>query len=294
MRTRILTKLLAACLVWTGISACGDQAERITVGSTNFSEQLILAHIYADVLEHQGYQVQRRMNLGSREIVYPALLAGEIDLLPEYSGALLAYVTRGEHEATSPDAVIDGLRDNLPDELLLLDAAPAENKDALVVRSDTAEEYGLIRISDLAPVASTLTIGGPPEMRQRRNGLPGLQDVYGLSFHRFRALDAGGPVTIAALTNGDIDVARMFTTQGVIAARGWVILDDDKQLTPAQNVVPLLRRDAASDGISEVLNAVSSQLTTEILQQLNEAVSIERKDPAAVARQWLAESGLLD
>jgi osmoprotectant transport system substrate-binding protein len=293
MLQRLLIATLMIATAWLAAPGAA-QAERITVGSTNFSEQLILAHIYAQVLEHHGFDVRRRLNLGSREIVYPALLAGEIDLLPEYSGALLAHVTRGEHPATAPDDVIDALREALPEELTLLTAAPAENKDALVVTAETAERYGLSRISDLADVADSMIIGGPPEMRQRRNGLPGLREVYGLNFQRFRALDAGGPVTTAALTNGDIDVARMFTTQGVIVARGWVILEDDRGLTPAQNIVPLIRRAAAKDRVAAALDPISMVLTTETLQRLNETVSIERQDPAAVARQWLSESGLLD
>lgn len=269
-------------------------AEEVVVGSTNFPEQLILANMYADVLSEHGVDVERRLNLGSREVVFPAIESGEIDVLPEYSGALLYHVAEDDDSATGEDAVLEALAEALPSELEVLEAASAQNKDTLVVRPETAEEHDLETFSDLAPVAGDMVVGGPSEMETRDVGLPGLEEVYDIEFATFRALDAGGPVTTGALENGDIDVARMFTTQGVIADKGWVALEDDKGLNPAQNLVPLVRSEAVSETVREALNAVSAELTTADLQSLNAEVSVDEREPEDVAREWLREQDLID
>lgn len=289
-------KILQSLVLGLGMLAVipGYAAERVVVGSTNFAEQLILANIYAEVLADRGIEVEKRLNLGSRELVYPALLAGEIDILPEYTGALLAHLSEGgEIPARGEQEVIRRLGEALPDELVMLEAASAQDKDTLVVRPETAEKYGLSTFSDLAPVAGELVIGGPPELKTRRVGLPGMKDIYGIEFKAFRPLDAGGPVTVGALENGSIDVALMFTTQGIIEARGWVVLADDKGLHPAQNLVPVVRREVLSDTIRETLNAVSARLTTEGLQRLNRQVGVDKRDPEDVATEWVEAQGLV-
>ncbi len=266
----------------------------VTVGSTNFGEQLILAHAYAMVLEDRGVEVNKRLNLGSREVVYPSLVAGEIDVLPEYTGALLAHISDSEEiPARAPAEVAEAVRARLPDGLVLLEPSEAQNKDTLVVRPETAEQHGLETFSDLAPVAGELVVGGPPEMKTRRVGLSGLKDIYGIEFKAFRSLDAGGPVTIGALSNGAIDVARMFTTQGVIDERGWVVLEDDKGLNPAQNLVPLARREVVDDRVRDALNAISEALSTGTLQRLNRQISVDKRDPADVAADWVREVDLV-
>lgn len=276
-------------------AASTASAERVVVGSTNFAEQLILANIYAEVLEDRGMEVEKRLNLGSREVVYPALEAGEIDILPEYTGALLAHLSEGgEIPARKPDEVAEKLRDALPDSIKMLEPSDAQNKDTLVVRAETAEEHDLETFSDLADVAGDMIVGGPPEMEKRRVGLDGLKDMYGIEFAEFRSLDAGGPVTTGALKNGDIDVARMFTTQGVIDQRGWVVLEDDKELSPAQNLVPVARAEVLNDTIREALNEISASLTVEDLQQLNREVGVEEREPEDVAREWVRDRGLVE
>ena len=267
-----------------------DQAT-VTVGSTNFPEQLILANIYADVLRNDGVNVNTRLNLGSREVVFPALTNGEIDVLPEYSGALMTYLDQDEAhaDARSNEEVMAALRSVLPDGIEALDASPAEDRDALVVTRETADKYHLETFSDLAPVSGELTMGGPPETRTRDVGLPGLKRVYNIEFANFRSLDAGGPLTRGALANGDIDVARMFSSQGAIAENDWVALKDDKDLEPAQNIVPVARSEALNDEIRQSLNRVSEVLTTEDLQDMNHRVEIDKADPAQVASQWVDE-----
>ncbi|ART64772.1 ABC transporter substrate-binding protein [Kushneria marisflavi] len=267
-----------------------DQAT-VTIGSTNFPEQLILANIYADVLKNDGVNVNTRLNLGSREVVFPALTNGEIDLLPEYSGALMTYLDQDEAhaDARSNDDVMAALRSILPDGIEALEASPAEDRDALVVTRETADQYNLKTFSDLAPVSGELTLGGPPETRTRDVGIPGLKRVYNIEFANFRSLDAGGPLTRGALANGDIDVARMFSSQGAIAENDWVALKDDKNLEPAQNIVAVGRSEALNDEIRASLNRVSETLTTEDLQAMNHRVEIDKADPAQVASQWVDE-----
>ena len=285
----------AALAAGTLVGAAGAKADdTLIVGSTNFPEQLILANMYEDILEARGIvEVETRLNLGSREIVFPALRNSEIEALPEYTGALLAYLTGGETSARTPDDVLAQLRDELPEGIVALEPSPAQDKDALVVRPETAERYNLTMVSDLADVAGDLIVGGPPEMKTREAGLPGLKDVYGIEFQEFRSLDAGGPLTKNALKNGDIDVARLFTTQGAIDENGWVVLEDDKNLIPAQNLIPVIREGSATPEIRAALNELSAALSTEALTKLNAKVGVEKMDPEAVAEEWLKAQGLI-
>lgn len=273
-------------------TAQADDSQPVVVASTNFTEQLILANIYADVLEARGVSVKKRLNLGSREVVFPALQSGEIDVLPEYSGALLGFLTNGQSKAHKQEDVLAELRNKLPKALVALEASSAQDKDGLVVTSATAEKYQLQTISDLQPVADQLTLGGPPETKTRYVGVPGLKEVYDVQFQNFRSLDAGGPLTQSALQSGAIDVARMFTTQGVISDRGWVLLEDDKNLVPAQNILPVARKAALTPKIRKALNAISKALTTQGLQRMNQRVSVEHADPETVASAWVKQHDL--
>ena len=145
----------------------------------------------------------------------------------------------------------------------VLEPSDAQDKNGLVVRPETAEELSLSTVSDLADVAGDLTLGGPPECPERPLCIPGYEDTYGVTFGDFRALDAGGPVTVEALSSEEIDVALLFTTDGVIAANEWVLLEDDQGLQPAENLVPVINTDSNNDAATEALDAVSAVLTTE-------------------------------
>jgi osmoprotectant transport system substrate-binding protein len=273
-----LALLLAACGGGGNDALEGGSSQNggstVTVGSTNFSEQLILAEMYAAVLEKAGVKVDTRLNLGAREVVFPALEKGDIDLLPEVNSAL------------APLLDAKGL--------VALDQSPAEDKDGWAVTKETADKYGLAKVSDLKGKAGQLVVGGPPELKTRPAGLPGLKKVYGIEdFKQFKPLDAGGPLTTSALNKGDIDVGRVFTTQGAIADNGWVLLEEDKPLEPAQNIVPIGRKDAMTDQVKQALNAISSKITTEELTKLNKQVDIDKADPEKVANDWLTQQGLL-
>jgi osmoprotectant transport system substrate-binding protein len=304
-RIRLGGVAVAACLALL-LAACGggedaleggtqpNEQSTVTVGSTNFSEQLLLAQMYAAVLEKAGVKVETRLNLGTREVVFPALEKGEIDLLPEYNGSVLAFLDK-EATQTTAEEVNTALTPLLEAKnLVALEQSPAEDKDGLAVTKETADRLGLAKVSDLKGKAGQLVIGGPPELETRPAGIPGLKKVYGIEdFKEFKALDAGGPLTSSALTKGDIDVGRVFTTQGIIADEGWVLLEEDKPLQPAQNVVPIGRKDAMTDQVTQALNALSAKITTEELTKLNKQIDVDKQDPEKVASEWLTQQGLL-
>ena len=302
LRSRVVGAILLAFALIAG--ACGDDdgsggdtkdGPTITVGSTNFGEQLILGEIYAQVLEANGYPTARMFNLGTRPIVNPALKSGDIDLLAEYTGTLLTF--EGGTSTTDSDETYAALQAAIEDDgLVALAYAPAQDKNGIVVTAETAAELGLTKVSDLAAHNGTLVFGGPPECPDREFCLIGLQGVYGLDFARFVPLDVGGPLTVAALEGGEIDVALLLTSDGVIAAKGFVLLEDDMNLQPAENIVPVLHGDivdAYGDALVDLLDSVSAAITTAELSELNKRYGIDAVDPDVLASEWLTENGFL-
>jgi osmoprotectant transport system substrate-binding protein len=274
----------------TGASSSGGQ-ESVTVGSANFQESVVLADIYAEALKAKGVNVTEKLNIGSREVYIPALKDGSIDLLPEYSGVLLQYFDKTA-TATSADDVYAALQKAVPSGLTVLDKSAAEDKDSIAVSKDVAAKYNLKSIADLAPVASKLTFGGPPEFKTRPDGLPGLTKNYGVTFGTYKTLDAGGSLTVQALKNGQVDAADLFTTDPSITANGFVVLDDPKYNFAAQNVLPLINQAKATPLVTATLNAVSSKLDTPTLIDLLTKVISQKQDPDVVAKAWVQAQGL--
>ncbi|HEX5429132.1 MAG TPA: ABC transporter substrate-binding protein [Pedococcus sp.] len=266
-------------------------ASSITVGSADFPESQLLAEIYAGALQAKGVTVNKKLNIGAREAYIPALQDGSIDLIPEYTGVLTQYFNK-DAKATDSDGVYAELKAALPDKLEVLDKSAAEDKDAVVMTKKKADELGVKSIADLQGKAKDLVLGGPPEWKTRPTGVPGLKKVYGLEFKSFRALDAGGPLTVAALKNGQIQAGNLFTTDPNIAKNDFVVLDDPKHLFAAQNVVPLITKSKDDDTVSKALNAVSAKLDTETLAALLTEVVVDKKDASAVAKEFLTKNGL--
>jgi osmoprotectant transport system substrate-binding protein len=266
-------------------------SDTIVVGSADFSESTLIAEIYAGALEAKGVKVKKTLNIGSREAYIPALQDGSIDLIPEYTGVLMQYFDENA-TATESEAVYEALQAALPDDLTVLDKSAAEDKDSVTVTRETADKYSLTSIADLKDVAGDLTLGGPPEWKTRPTGVPGLEKLYGVKFGSFKALDAGGPLTIQALKNGQVDAADVFTTDPNIPANDFVPLEDPESLFAAQNVVPLIAESKVTDTVTEALNAVSAALDTETLTALLAEVVNDKKDAADVAAEFLAEQGL--
>lgn len=271
-------------------AAGGSSGDKIIVGSADFPESQLIGKIYAEALRANGVTVEEKMSLGSREVTIPALKDGSINLMPEYSGALLQYFTP-DTKATSKEEVNKELEGVIPAGLKLLDMAEAENKDVLTVKPETAQKYNLTKISDLVPVAGELVLGGPPEWKTRVNGVAGLKSVYGLEFKSFSALDAGGPLTLNALLNNQIQAADLFSTDPAIAANNLVRLEDDKSLFLAENIVPLINEKAATDVVTKTLNDVSAKLKTDELVAMNGRVA-KFEDIGVIANEWLTEQGL--
>jgi osmoprotectant transport system substrate-binding protein len=265
----------------------------VRVGSANFTENRLLAEIYATGLEIRGVTVERRFGIGSRETYFPALERGEIDLVPEYTGNALQFLDP-QATATASDQVDQQLAAKLPPQLTLLQPSAAEDKDAVVVTRAFATQNNLRSIEDITRLCPTIAFGGPPEFQQRPYGVPGLQRNYGCTFREFRALDAAGPLTVAALRDGTVQAADLFTTDASIPQNDFVVLADPRSNFAAQNVVPLINRSKTGDPrVTEVLNRISSQLDTAVLTDLNRRLAgPDRPDPATVARDWLASAGI--
>ena len=266
----------------------------VTVGSANFAESELLAEIYSQALEAKGVTVKRSFNIGARELYLKALQDGSIDLLPEYNGALLAALSKGgaPEGVSKPEDVLAALKKVLPAGTEVLEQSAAEDKDTLTVSAETAAKHNLKTIEDLKPVAGQLTIGAGPEWAERYQGLKGLEQLYGIKFKEFKPLDAGGPLTVNALKDGDIDVANIFSTDSSIATNKFVVLEDPKNLYLAENILPLIRSSANNPTVSGALNAVSAKLTTENLTSYLAQVQVDKKDTATVAKAFLSENGL--
>ena len=277
-------------------SAVGDDA--ITVASFNFAESVILAEIYAQALEGGGFKIDRQLDLGTRELVEPALQRGLVEFVPEYSGSALTFVTKGEAVATADEQtthrnLVAALEER---GIIALAPAPAQNKNGVVATAETAMQFGLTTISDLVPAASQLVLGGPPECPERPLCLLGLESTYGLKFRDFIPLDSGGPFTVQALAQGQVEVGLLFTTDGAIDANGFVLLEDDRLLQPAENVTPVVHKkvvDRFGDEFVRLVDAVSAELTTDDLRELNARVSIEGERARDVAAGWLADHELI-
>ncbi|HVL85801.1 MAG TPA: ABC transporter substrate-binding protein [Pseudonocardia sp.] len=277
-----------------GSGASGAAAGPIRIGSANFPENVLLAQIYGQALTARGVGVEVLPPIQSREAYFPGIRDGSIDLVPEYTGVLLQFLEPSAPQK-APDEVYAALQEAMPEGLEVLERSAAENKDAVVVTQAFAQENGLSTIADLAPLCPQIAFGGPPEFQERPDGIPGLEATYGCTFREYVSLDVGGPLTVAALENGDVQAADLFTTDPTIEANGFVALADPRNNFAAQNVVPLIRGEKATDEVRQVLDEISATLTTQELLDLNARLGSEtRPNPDVVARQWLQDKGLLE
>ncbi|AIR07263.1 glycine/betaine ABC transporter substrate-binding protein [Cedecea neteri] len=290
MKKRCLTLLSAAMLSVVSSAWAADSGQKVIIGSADFPENQLLATIYAGALEAQNIPVEKKLNIGSREVYIPALLDGSINVIPEYSGALLSYLD-ANNKAHSSDEVATALATKLPAKVKMLHTAVAQNSDVIAVTKKTADKYQLKTIDDLKPHAAELILGGPAEWKTRHEGVPGLKEVYGLNFKSFKVLDVAGPLTLTALKNNQIQAADLTSTTPEIQKDHLVALADPKNLFAAQNIVPIVATATLNPTIENTLNKVSAQLTTADLiamnGQLAEFASIDD-----VAHQWLVKHGL--
>ncbi|NUR25023.1 MAG: ABC transporter substrate-binding protein, partial [Catenulispora sp.] len=276
--------LAATAALLTGCSSSDDTSDplagekasgdTVVVGSNNFAESILLADIYGEALKAKGVKVTYRPNIGSRETTYGMLKNGTITVLPEYNGSLLAYLD-AKAQQKSPDAVNAEAKAKLDKKLTLLKSSPAENKDSVSINAETAKKYRLTAestLADLKSIAPDLVIGGSPEFQTRQQGLKGLESVYGLKFKSFKALDAGGPLTQAALTKNTVQAADIFTTDPTITKEKFVVLKDPENLFGFANVTPLVYKSGLSPEGVAALDAVSAKLDTKTLLDLDSQV----------------------
>lgn len=309
---KVLWLLLAAVLA-LGAAACGEDLDEgdegggggtaeeqpagdkpaITVGSANFPENVVLAEVYAGALAAKDFEVSKQLNIGAREALFPALERGEITVVPEYSGALLSYLTKGQAEAKEITEQVTAIQEELPEGLTVLEPSSAEDKDTITCNKQTVDEFGLSSIEDLAEVGDQITLGGPPELRDREGfGLRGLKRVYDVEFRKFQPLDVAGPLTVAALKDNKVQCANLFSTQSAIPENGFITLEDPRGLVEAEAVIPLISEEAATQEVTDTLNAVSEALNTENLKELVRRVEIDKDDADSVASDFLSENGL--
>ncbi|MEU5694192.1 ABC transporter substrate-binding protein [Actinosynnema sp. NPDC020468] len=289
---RTMAVIVAAAALFA--SACGSKEDlsgansttasgEVVVGSADFTENKILAEIYAGALRGAGAKVSVKAGIGARELVVKALQDKSLGVVPEYTGNLLNYFDKS-NTTTKTDEVYTALKSKTPSGLEVLDKAAAEDKDVLVVTKATADG-GVKSIADLG--SDKYVLGAAGEWAQRWQTK--IADLYGVKFKEIKTTDAGGPVTVDALKNGTAQVANLYTTSSDIAANGFVQLEDPKSLYPAQNIVPLLRSGAVDDKGKAALNKVSQALTTDKLAELVKRVDVDKETAVNVAADFLTK-----
>ncbi|SFB61853.1 osmoprotectant transport system substrate-binding protein [Amycolatopsis marina] len=287
--------LAAVALLLTG---CGNPLQggaeggadgEIVIGSSDVGESLLLAQIYAGALRDAGAEnVTVRPPVGGREVVVQALQDRSLSVVPDYSGNLLRYFAP-DSEATTPDEVYAELRRTLPEGFRVLEQAPAQDTDVLVIKQELANT-GISTVSELAPHCDELVFGGPGQWADRWQAK--IKALYGCEFREIRVTDTGGPVTVEALRSGEVQVADLFSTSATIESNGFVPLVDDKNMFPAQNIVPLVAHGTLSEREEQALNDLSAVLTTEKLTELNVQFSTEKRNPLDIAEEFLRDNGL--
>ncbi|MFD8497639.1 ABC transporter substrate-binding protein [Amycolatopsis sp. NPDC059657] len=290
MKARVLIAAVALLATSCGNpfegGAEGGTTGDIIIGASDVGESLLLAQIYAGALRNAGAEnVKVRPPVGSREVVVKALQDKSLSVVPDYSGNLLRYFDKNT-QATTPQAVYAELKQKIPARFEVLEQAPAEDKDLLVVRP----ELGIKTFSELGPRCKDLVFGGPGQWSTRWKEK--IKTLYGCEFKEIRTTDTGGPVTVAALKSGDVQVVDLFSTSATIEANGFVALQDDKNMFPAQNIVPLIAKGTLSPGEVQALNRASAALTTEKLVKLNVQYTEEKRNAIDIADEFLRESGL--
>jgi osmoprotectant transport system substrate-binding protein len=274
-------------------SSSGGGGTAITVGSANFPENVILAYIYGGALAKNGFSVSYKVNIGARAAYIASLKKGEINLVPEYAGSILSFLDQ-KANAKSGAAVKSALDQALSSQSLkAAELSEAADSDSLNVTPQYAKQHNLSSIADLKNVGS-FTLAANPEFAKRPDGIPGLKSVYGLTKVTFKSInDSGGNTTLKALLGNQVQVADIYSTTPSILDNKLVTLKDPKNLFASQQVVPVYSADKDSSKLTDVLNKVSSTLTTKDLLELNDKVSGSSKtDPQQAAKDWLSSKGL--
>ncbi|NMF32506.1 ABC transporter substrate-binding protein [Corynebacterium ammoniagenes] len=305
---RTLTVAAAALSSALVLSACGSNSspleeegadtdnsqaseDAIVIGSQDYYSNEIIAEAYAQALENAGYEVDRQFRIGQREAYLPEIEAGDIDLFPEYSGPVLQY-WEPDTEARLPDDVYAELEEAAPDGLNVLEQSPATDQDSYVVTQEFADEWDLETVEDLDKVTEPLTLGANSEAESRPNGPEGLAETYGIEVGFSPIEDSGGPLTVKALQDGDVQMAIIYTADPSIEANDLVSLEDTKGLFLSSNVVPLAS-DKVDEEAAQIINDVSAAMSPDDLISLNNRSVTDQLPAAEIAKDWLEEKGLI-
>lgn len=269
--------------------------DTIIIGSKNFTESLVLGEIYADVLEHAGFHVQRKLNLGGTLVAQEALKTGQIDLYPEYTGTGLLDILKLPTE-TNPQTVYNTVKKDYAQKWQLdwLNPSPANDSQGIVITKSVEQKYHITNLSAMAKAAPQLRFAAVPEFTNRADGLPGLQKVYGgFQFQSIKLYDYG--VKYQVLLNGNVDGTVCFTTDGQLTNPKLFVVPDNKHLWPPYNVAPVVRNQIVVNDpkVVSVLNKLAPKITSQVLQHLNAEVDLQKQDYQKVAHDWLTQQGLI-
>ena len=281
-------------------SAAGATPD-IKIGSDDFYESAVVAEMWAQVLEKNGYKVDRHFNIGARQVRRPAIEQGQIDMTPEYVGSGLGYYDKtattgdGQQNHDKLQAIVTGKGGGLT----VFNISPGQDTNAFVVRKETADQYSLAKISDLVAQQATLTWGLPADCDTNPLCSGALKDGYGFTYPpaKRKALNACSAPMAQALQGKAIDIAELCSTQPAIVQFGFTLLDDDKKTQPAENIAAMVRNDylaklGDSTAFQALIDGVTAKLTTEELTKIGVEIQVNHKDVAAEATQWLKDQGL--
>jgi osmoprotectant transport system substrate-binding protein len=303
MRLNRVLALGASLLVL--LSACttgGGSKPTIKIGSDGFYEAKLMAEIYGQALEAKGYTVDRAgIGIGARKVSAPALESGQIDLKPEYIGSGLAFYdpTKSTSDPAANAAALQAVLTGKGGGITVLNYSPATDYNAFVVRKDTSDQFSLTKLSQVAAINPPLKIGVATDCPTNPVCGKALKDAYGIDVAQAKLLSPCDTPMVQALLGKTIDVGELCSTQPDIQVNGWVILDDDKKTQPAENIAPLVRNDYLTklggdkDAFTKILNDVSAKMDTLTLTDLGKQVSVDKKDIAAVAKDWLKKNGFV-
>lgn len=291
-RRRVLAG--AALLASVALLGRAEAADTLTVGSKNYTESIVITHMLADLLEAKGYEVDRKIGLGGTSVIHEAIVSGEIDIYPEYTGTALLAILK--HEVVNDPAEAYGIvKDAYAEQFDLTWLQPLGFNDtyALAMRRADAEKLGIASLSDLAGHAGELTLGSTQEFLVRPDALPGLAETYGMQFGGTRGMDPG--LVYQAIAGGNVDVISVFTTDGRIKANDLVVLKDDKQFFPPYYLTAVVRSEVLAEhpDVADALNALSGKIDEATMIAINSSIDQDKRPAEEVAKEFLQQAGLL-
>ncbi|WP_420367404.1 ABC transporter substrate-binding protein [Curtobacterium sp. L1-20] len=280
----------------SGSGSGGGDSKTIVVGSQAYPSNEIIAELYAQELQHEGFTVKKQLNIGQRKAYWPEVEKGSINVFPEYNGNLLNFLLQEDGKDTTTETTTDGINDALksalPSDVKALTSADASDADTYTVTQATADKYDLKSIADLSKIGGTISIAANPEFATAAYGPKGLKEKYGITGEVNQQNDSGGPLTIKAIQDGDSQVADIYSASASIKTEKLVTLEDPKHLVPANNVTPIVSKDLDSKA-ADAIEKVNKLLTTDALIELNRQNSVEQKSAASVAKSFLQDNDLL-